>query len=217
MLVPATMRPSSNHASERSGSSVRAKARALLLRHLPVEGRQHGAVEVVELLARCRTHLHGRGVPADGGGEACAMSTPTDEDTGLQRSLRQRHMTMISLGGVIGAGLFVGSGAVMNKTGPAAVLSYLRPACSSSSSCGCSARWRSPTRPSGRSSSTAAARSAAGRLLHRLAVLVLLGDRPRHRGRRRRDDPAALAARRAGVADEPRRHGAADRDEPRRR
>jgi GABA permease len=32
---------------------------------------------------------------------------------------------MISLGGVIGAGLFVGSGAVINTTGPAAVLSYL--------------------------------------------------------------------------------------------
>jgi L-asparagine transporter-like permease len=27
----------------------------------------------------------------------------------LQKGLRQRHMTMISLGGVIGAGLFVGS------------------------------------------------------------------------------------------------------------
>src|SRR4051794_1091435 len=46
-------------------------------------------------------------------------------DPELQRSLRQRHMTMISLGGVIGAGLFVGSGAVMNQTGPAAVVSYL--------------------------------------------------------------------------------------------
>ena len=34
-------------------------------------------------------------------------------------------MTMISLGGVIGAGFFVGSGAVMNTTGPAAILSYL--------------------------------------------------------------------------------------------
>ncbi len=43
----------------------------------------------------------------------------------LQKGLRQRHMTMISLGGVIGAGLFVGSGAVMNQTGPSAILSYL--------------------------------------------------------------------------------------------
>src|ERR1700754_806472 len=50
--------------------------------------------------------------------------TAADSDQ-LQKGLRQRHMTMISLGGVIGAGLFVGSGAVINQTGPAAVLSYL--------------------------------------------------------------------------------------------
>jgi len=29
----------------------------------------------------------------------------------LKKQLKMRHMTMISLGGVIGAGLFVGSGA----------------------------------------------------------------------------------------------------------
>jgi GABA permease len=45
---------------------------------------------------------------------------------GLQAGLKRRHVTMIALGGVIGAGLFVGSGAVINQTGPAAVLSYLR-------------------------------------------------------------------------------------------
>jgi GABA permease len=43
----------------------------------------------------------------------------------LQGGLHQRHLTMIALGGVIGAGLFVGSGAVINQTGPAAVLSYI--------------------------------------------------------------------------------------------
>jgi GABA permease len=48
-----------------------------------------------------------------------------DEAPGLQKSLKSRHMTMISLGGVIGAGLFVGSSAVIKTTGPAAVLSYL--------------------------------------------------------------------------------------------
>ncbi len=46
------------------------------------------------------------------------------ESTELQRGLKQRHLTMIAIGGVIGAGLFVGSGVVINQTGPAAFLSY---------------------------------------------------------------------------------------------
>src|SRR3954454_17167804 len=53
------------------------------------------------------------------------MATAERGEAGLQRSLKRRHMTMIALGDVIGAGLFVGSGAVINQTGPAAVLSYL--------------------------------------------------------------------------------------------
>src|SRR3954453_16520373 len=44
---------------------------------------------------------------------------------GLQSGLKRRHITMISLGGGIGAGLFVGSGAVINQTGSAAVASDL--------------------------------------------------------------------------------------------
>jgi len=43
---------------------------------------------------------------------------------GLSRSLQRRHMQMIALGGVIGAGLFVGSGVVVQATGPAAVISF---------------------------------------------------------------------------------------------
>jgi GABA permease len=42
----------------------------------------------------------------------------------LRRSLRVRHMQMIALGGVIGAGLFVGSGVVVSAAGPAAVVSF---------------------------------------------------------------------------------------------
>ena len=43
----------------------------------------------------------------------------------LKTGLKERHMTMIALGGVIGAGLFVGSGVVVQQAGPAAVLSFL--------------------------------------------------------------------------------------------
>ena len=43
----------------------------------------------------------------------------------LKTGLKERHMTMIALGGVIGAGLFVGSGVVVRQAGPAAVLSFL--------------------------------------------------------------------------------------------
>jgi len=42
----------------------------------------------------------------------------------LKKGLSQRHLTMIAIGGVIGAGLFVGSGAVIKDAGPAAFLTY---------------------------------------------------------------------------------------------
>src|ERR687890_2408738 len=45
-------------------------------------------------------------------------------DGDLQKGLRQRHLTMIAIGGVIGAGLFVGSGAIIQEVGPAAFLTY---------------------------------------------------------------------------------------------
>lgn len=44
--------------------------------------------------------------------------------TELKKDLKIRHITMISLGGIIGAGLFVGSGSLINMAGPASIFSY---------------------------------------------------------------------------------------------
>jgi GABA permease len=43
----------------------------------------------------------------------------------LKHSLKTRHVTMISIGGVIGAGLFVGSGTMISSSGPGALISYI--------------------------------------------------------------------------------------------
>jgi GABA permease len=48
-------------------------------------------------------------------------------DDSLKKGLKQRHLTMIAIGGVIGAGLFVGSGAIIGEVGPAAFLTYALP------------------------------------------------------------------------------------------
>ncbi|MFC9944388.1 amino acid permease [Streptomyces pratensis] len=54
---------------------------------------------------------------------------PTDAaaptaDSALSHGLKQRHLSMIALGGVIGAGLFVGSGAGIAAAGPSIVIAY---------------------------------------------------------------------------------------------
>lgn len=49
--------------------------------------------------------------------------TATPEQ-GHGKMLRPRHVTMITLGGIIGASLFVGSANIVRNTGPAATLSY---------------------------------------------------------------------------------------------
>jgi GABA permease len=56
---------------------------------------------------------------------AAQGSTSDDREGQLQAGLKSRHMTMIALGGIIGAGLFVGSSAVIGTVGPGAVMSYL--------------------------------------------------------------------------------------------
>ncbi|CAB3857329.1 GABA permease [Achromobacter anxifer] len=43
----------------------------------------------------------------------------------LNAALKPRHLTMMSIAGVIGGSLFVGSGSIVHSAGPAAVLAYL--------------------------------------------------------------------------------------------
>ncbi|MFC5203404.1 amino acid permease [Streptomyces sp. NPDC048448] len=50
--------------------------------------------------------------------------TPAAGDVPLSHGLKQRHLSMIALGGVIGAGLFVGSGAGIAAAGPSIVIAY---------------------------------------------------------------------------------------------
>src|SRR5208282_6238754 len=42
----------------------------------------------------------------------------------LSHSLQKRHLTMISIGGIIGAGLFVSSSTAIIAAGPASFISY---------------------------------------------------------------------------------------------
>jgi L-asparagine transporter-like permease len=51
-------------------------------------------------------------------------ATAAADDHSLSRSLRPRHVSMITIGGIIGAGLFVGSSAAIAAAGPACVVSY---------------------------------------------------------------------------------------------
>lgn len=52
------------------------------------------------------------------------MPIQSEHDPRLKRALKTRHISMLALGGVIGAGLFVGSSAVIAATGPGAFITY---------------------------------------------------------------------------------------------
>ncbi|GGO80950.1 amino acid permease [Wenjunlia tyrosinilytica] len=53
-----------------------------------------------------------------------APGTPPGGEPGLKAGLKNRHLSMIAIGGVIGAGLFVGSGAGIKAAGPGILISY---------------------------------------------------------------------------------------------
>lgn len=52
------------------------------------------------------------------------LPTAAADQNTLSRSLRPRHVAMITIGGIIGAGLFVGSSVAISAAGPAIIVSY---------------------------------------------------------------------------------------------
>ncbi|KAK2748967.1 hypothetical protein FQN57_007250 [Myotisia sp. PD_48] len=55
-----------------------------------------------------------------------ALASDHHDGISLHRGLKARHITMIAIGGAIGTGLIIGTGAALQKAGPASVLiSYL--------------------------------------------------------------------------------------------
>ena len=56
---------------------------------------------------------------------AQSQEKPDVEQGGLERKMETRHLTMISLGGVIGTGLFLSSGYTIHQAGPlGAIIAY---------------------------------------------------------------------------------------------
>jgi yeast amino acid transporter len=57
-------------------------------------------------------------------GVQLSASSPTDTDpsSGVKRALKNRHLSMLALAGIIGPGLLVGSGGALHNGGPASLL-----------------------------------------------------------------------------------------------
>jgi AAT family amino acid transporter len=56
---------------------------------------------------------------------ASSLANKTDGSRELKRSLTQRQLTMMTIGGAIGVGLFLGSSLTIRLAGPGVILSYL--------------------------------------------------------------------------------------------
>lgn len=61
-------------------------------------------------------------VPAWNGTDASSTEGAIDPDSGVKRGLKNRHLSMMALAGIIGPGLLVGAGGALNSGGPASLI-----------------------------------------------------------------------------------------------
>jgi amino acid transporter, AAT family len=62
---------------------------------------------------------------ASGGASASSLAETTGGSAELKRNLTQRQLTMMTIGGAIGVGLFLGSSLTIQLAGPGVIVSYL--------------------------------------------------------------------------------------------
>lgn len=60
--------------------------------------------------------------PAWNTDEEAGSSSSIDPNSGVKRGLKNRHLSMMALAGIIGPGLLVGAGRALNNGGPASLL-----------------------------------------------------------------------------------------------
>lgn len=77
-----------------------------------------------ELQASLINTNEGHSMKKKSSSSSSSSSSPV-HDTVLSTGLKHRHVTMLSIAGVIGAGLFVGSGNAIASAGPAVLLAYI--------------------------------------------------------------------------------------------
>lgn len=80
------------------------------------------AVEKLDLLLEQHSDPSLAYALAEGGTHTESQDAAFDTENGLKRGLKNRHLTMISLCGIIGPGILIGAGGALHNGGPAALI-----------------------------------------------------------------------------------------------